>query len=102
MLKIKKSNPQIMYFDNDDDFYNFCVNPKLFARELSVTNNGEKLYSYDFDYTDAYKNALSDNKLFVIKDEDSQIYKHKAVSYRTITKPVKNLEQYLGEFDYGN
>lgn len=102
MLKIKKTNPQIMYFDNDDDFYNFCVNPKLFARELSVTNNGEKLYSYDFDYTDAYKKALSDNKLFVIKDEDSQIYKHKAVSYRTITKPVKNLEQYLGKFDDGN
>jgi hypothetical protein len=84
-----------MYFNSDDEFYDFCVNPQIVARELNVKNNGTPLYAFDWNFTDQYNKALEENKIFIIKDEDSKIYKHGAVTYKTITKPIKNLEQYI-------
>lgn len=79
-----------MYFDCDDDFYRFCVCPKAVIHD--VTNADGVVCSYfDFDYTDAYKTAINNGTRFIIRDPDSQIFKHKCVSYRTISKPVKNL-----------
>lgn len=88
MKKLIKDN--IMYFDCDDDFYKFCVCPKVVIHD--VTNSDGSITSYfDFDYTDAYKDAIQNKKQFVIRDPKSQILKHKCVSYRTISKPVVNL-----------
>lgn len=94
MAKLRITNPNKMYFKCDDDFYQFCVVPVIIPREFVNKLTGETLYYMDFELSDAYKNALAQNKKFVIKDKNSQIFKHKCVSYRTITKPIENLEEY--------
>ena len=81
----------VIYFDNDDEFYDYCVEPKLITIPF-VDKNGDTRYYTDFNFTNAYNNDVKDGKIFIIKDENSQIYKHKAVSYRTITKEISNLE----------
>ena len=52
----------------------------------------------DFNLSNAYNDAISQGKKFIIKDPNSQIFKHQAVSYRTITKPIQNLEEYFDLF----
>lgn len=84
-MALKLSDPNKMYFNTDDDFYRFCVVPKLVICECP-----EGRYA-DFNLSDDYLNAVNANKTFVIKQKDSQICKHGAVSYRTITKSVKNV-----------
>ena len=96
MFNIKNINK--MYFDSDDDFYQFCVEPYIIPVEYT-DNNGEIKYSMDFNLSKAYKDAVNQGKTFIIKDPDSQIFKHQAVSYRTITKPIQNLEQYFETCD---
>lgn len=86
-----------MFFDSDDDFYKFCVVPELIPIEY-VNNNGETKYFTDFNLSNAYHDAIAQGKKFIIKDPNSQIYKHQAVSYRTITKPIQNLEEYFDLF----
>lgn len=93
LKKISNENDKIMYFDSDDDFYNFCVVPKLEIIEY-IDRNGDVAYHTDFNLSNKYYDAIKNGMKFIIKDEDSQIYKHGAVSYRTITKPIENLEEY--------
>lgn len=90
------NNENIMYFDTDNDFYEFCVLPKLVP--IQYTNiDGDIAYYTDFNFTNAYQDAIKNGIKFVIKDEDSQIQKHGSVTYRTITKPIENLCQYFGD-----
>ena len=86
-------NSNRIYFDNDDDFYAFSVNPTLVTKEF-VDANGNVGYYCDFDFTPQYYDAVNAGKKFIIKDENSNIYKHQAVSFRTISKPVSNLGYY--------
>lgn len=91
-MKLSKKK---IYFSSDDDFYKFCVDPVIVPVEY--TNDlGEISHYMDFNFTKAYQDAVSKGKIFIIKDPDSKIFKHQAVSYRTITKPVDNLQQYFG------
>lgn len=99
MLKIR-TNTDTMYFTSDDEFYNFCVVPKLVVC-TDTDDEGNVLRYTDFNFSDAYNNAIAQNKKFIIRDENSRIFKHGCVSYRTITKPVSNLEEYTNWF-YGN
>ena len=92
MLRI----PNKMYFDNDDDFYRFCVVPVIVPKER-VQIDGSIRQSMDFNLSHEYNNAVDNGTIFIIKDPNSQIYKHQAVSYRTITKPIVNLEEYYGD-----
>ena len=92
--KAEEKKDNIIYFDTDDDFYEFCVVPACHQRDV-LLNNGQISSFMDFDLSNDYWNAVKDGKYFVIKDPKSQIYKHKAVSYRTITKPIKNLKNYM-------
>jgi len=78
------NNSDRIYFDNDDDFYAFSVNPTLINKEF-IDANGNVRY---------YCDAVNSGKKFIIKDENSNIYKHQAVSFRTISKPVSNLGYY--------
>ena len=87
-----------MYFDSDDDFYKFCVVPVIVPKER-VSRDGTIRRSMDFNLSNDYHNAVKDCKIFIIKDPKSQICKHQAVSYRTITKPIENLEEYFGYED---
>lgn len=83
----------ILYFDNDDDFYAFSVKPQVIICDNEVGYSG-----YDIDFTDDYKNAVSNNKRFCIKDENSKVYKHNCVSYKLMSKDVQNLEPYFAGF----
>ena len=83
----------VLIFDDDDQFYNFCVNPKLNIKTKKL-ETGQDINYYDFDFTHDYNKALEMGKRFKIKDENSQICKHGAVSYRTITKRIDNLDPY--------
>lgn len=97
MLTDNKQN--IIYFDNDDEFYDYAVVPQLIPIKTdSVDKYGNPVYYCDWNFSSVYNNAIQNNTQFIIKDEDSQIFKHGAVSYRTITKPIQNLQQYFAEY----
>ena len=83
----------VIYFDTDDDFYNYAVKPNFV-----VNQNPNGGMFYDMDMTDEYKLAVENGKLFCIKDENSAIYKHGCVSCRTLSKQVQNLEPYFTDF----
>ena len=85
---------QKLFFNSDDEFYKFCVVPEIIPVEY-VNPEGETKYYMDFNFTHAYNDAIKQGKVFIIKDPNSKIYKHQAVSYRTITKPIQNLEEYF-------
>ena len=89
---------QKMYFDTDDDFYKFCVVPVIVSKERTLPD-GSIRKCMDFNMSYEYDNAVNNGKIFIIKYPNSQIYKRGAVSYRTITKPVSNLEEYFGYGD---
>ena len=93
-----KLNPgeDVIYFDNADEFYNFCVVPVLFAVKRR-NKMGHYTMCVDFDLSPMYNDCVTKGKKFCIKDEDSQIFKHGCVTYRCVSKPVQNLIQYFGE-----
>lgn len=95
----------IIYFNSDDEFTDFCVKP--YATVVYPQNGNPFIES---DYSDEYKRCLSQGKSFVIKDEDSVVYKRQCVckrvpikvewdpSYRRDTLvqlPVQNLKMYF-------
>lgn len=94
MLRLdENTKTPVMYFNNDDEFYKFCVLPVIITPEYTKADGTIGHYA-DWDFTDAYKNAIRDGVHFVIKDENSQIYKHGELTYRVNTKPVQNLDPY--------
>lgn len=96
MLRDLKQN--VIYFDNDDEFYNYVVVPKLIPIKTdTIDKNGNPVYYCDWNFSNLYNTDLQNNTQFIIKDENSQIFKHGGVSYRTITKPIQNLQQYFSE-----
>lgn len=92
-MKIDKEQ-NIMFFDNDDEFYEFCVIPKIIPVPFTDPVSKETLYKMDFKLSDSYEKAKNNDTVFVICDDNSQIYKHGCVSYRTISKKIDNLEPY--------
>lgn len=88
---------QKLFFNSDDEFYKFCVVPEIIPVEY-INQAGETKYYMDFNLSNAYNDAISQGKKFIIKDPNSQIFKRQAVSYRTITKPIQNLEEYFDLF----
>ena len=71
-----------IYFDSDDEFTDFCVKPYA---TVAYLQNGSSPYIKG-DYSDEYKRCLKQGNTFVIKDEDSIVYKRQCVSKRV---PVK-------------
>ena len=71
-------------FDSDKEFEEYAIQPHYVFK----TNNEGNMY-YDVDLTDEYLQDMESGYTFDITDEDSIIRKHQAVTYRTITKPVK-------------
>ena len=99
MLNLKKAlENNIIHFKNDDEFYEWCVVPKIvLINETDKFGNEYKVA--DFNLSEAYNNAINIGKHFMIEDENSQICKHGCVSYRTISKPIQNLETYFNDED---
>ena len=100
MLSLKENYADfvdnIMYFDSDDDFYRFCVNPTLVTQEYTKAD-GSDGYVADWNYSDEYLRALQNGIHFIIKDEDSQIFKHGEITHRVNTRPIDNLLPYYKE-----
>ena len=88
----------IIYFDSDNEFYKYSVVPELVPVQYIDSEGNEKYYS-DFNFTSQYNNDVNNGMRFVIKDEDSQIYKHGCVSYRTISKDIQNLDPWFDDYD---
>jgi hypothetical protein len=88
----------IIYFDSDNEFYDYCVVPELVPVQYIDSEGNEKYYS-DFNLSSQYNNAINNGTRFIIKDEDSQIYKHGCVSYRTISKDIQNLDPWFDDYD---
>ena len=81
---------KIIYFDNDQEFYDYCVNPALIPVKFNL--NGIDGCYYTFNFTPQYDKAIEDNMTFIIKDDESKICKRGAVSVNTITKEIQNIE----------
>ena len=95
----------VMVFNNDDEFTNFCLAPYALAK---VTNTGTPYYTGV--YSNIYLKSLAEGIHFVIKDENSVVYKHRCVSKRLplrvenfpgyhrdvlVQMPVENLDEYF-------
>ena len=89
---LKKKTPVIRYFENDDDFYNYCVDPRIVPMK-----SDEGFYYTTFNFTPQYISDVASGVKFVIKDVNSKIFKHKAVCVGIMNKRVQNLEQYFDE-----
>lgn len=78
--KTVKSN--VMYFESDEEFTDFCVAP------FAVVKRSEDgtLY-YEGEYSEEYKKCVEEGKTFIIKDENSLVYKRKCATKRV---PVLN------------
>ena len=89
---LKQNQPIIRYFDNDDDFYNYCVDPRIVPMKSK-----EGFYYTTFNFTPQYRSDVNDGVKFVIKDPNSKIFKRQAVCVGLMNKRVQNLEQYFDE-----
>lgn len=104
-IKIDDTPEDIIYFNSDDEFTDFCLLP--FA---VFTKNSLGLYYYTGAYSEAYLKAIEEGMRFVIKDKDSVVFKRKFVTKRLPVKldngnfsestalvqmPVQNLDEYL-------
>ena len=106
LAKTEQEKDNIMYFDSDEDFTNFCVAP--FA---VIKRSEDGAPYYEGEYSEEYKKCLDEAKIFVIKDEDSVVYKRQCVTKRVpvlcdgvrmkrdapIQLEVQGLQQYFGD-----
>jgi len=94
-----------IFFESDEEFTDFCIAPYAV-----VKRSADGKPSVEGQYSDMYKKYIEEGKTFIIKDEDSQVFKHQCVSKRVpvkvddfpsyirptcVTLPVQNLEQYF-------
>ena len=77
-------------FANDDDFTNWTLN----AEPTFYTDETTGLSYYDYEYTQAYKDAVEAGKGFLIEDPNSCVCKRGCVCKGVINKPVQNLYRY--------
>ena len=59
---LKKKTPVIRYFENDDDFYNYCVDPRIVPMK-----SDEGFYYTTFNFTPQYISDVDNGVKFVIK-----------------------------------
>lgn len=71
----------IIFFDSDDEFTDFCVKP--YATVVYPQNSSPYI---EGDYSDEYKQCIEEGKRFIIKDEDSKVYRRNCVCKRV---PIK-------------
>lgn len=94
----------IIFFESDEEFADFCIAPYAV-----VKRSADGTLSVEGQYSDMYKKYIEEGKTFVIKDEDSRVYKHQCVSKRvpvqstgrsaTVQLPVQNLEEYFEDLE---
>ena len=108
-MKIMEIKKNIIYFDSDMEFEDFCIAPYAVVKRSA---NGTLFV--EGQYSDMYKKYIEEGKTFIIKDEDSKVYERQCVSKRVPVKvddfpsynrltlvqlPVQNLEKYYEELE---
>lgn len=88
--KNQEEKNDIMYFDNDNEFVDFCIDPDIVLHK----NDQYNLFYYDIQFTPEYLKCVKDGKKFCIRDQKSKVCKHKGVTYKLVFKPVENLIDY--------
>ena len=93
----------IIYFESDEEFTDFCLAPYAVVKQ---TETG--IWYVEGEYSDLYKKAIKKGTKFIIKDEDSAVYRRKCVTKRVpvqgtcrdtlIQMEVQNLELYFEDF----
>ena len=73
-MRIDEEN-NIIYFDNDEEFYDFCVSPEPVIKTSSKTG----ITYFDMDFTDWYKSHVDEDTKIVILDRHSDILHHGGV-----------------------
>lgn len=92
MILIKKNpNPNVLYFDDDDDFTRFCMDPDIKTYEYTDAEGNVK-YKADYEFSPSYKSAIEKGTTFVILDPNSRILKNGDLTYRSTTKTIDNLD----------
>jgi hypothetical protein len=98
---MEESNNTV-YFESDDEFTDFCVAP------YAVVKQSEKgTYYVEGEYSDEYLECLKKRKTFVIKDENSVVFKRQCVTKRvpvegtnrttSVQLDIENLERFWEE-----
>ena len=92
-----ETKENFIYFESDEEFEDFCVAP---YGVIEYSQTGAP--SWKGQYSDQYNNAIRKGMSFVIKDEDSTVYKRMCVTKRvpiqgtssvaSVQLPVQNLE----------
>ncbi len=102
-------NCNIFFFESDDEFTDFCIAPYAVVKRSS-----DGTLFVEGQYSDMYKKYIEQGKTFIIKDENSQVYKRQCVNKRVPVKiddfpsydrltlvqlPVQNLEPYFEDLE---
>lgn len=77
----------IMSFNTDDEFTDFC----LCKDAISGIDDKTGIMYYDYPFTDEYLQAVNNGLKFNILDYDSKVMKRGCVNRGIITKRIKNL-----------
>ena len=94
------------YFASDEDFEDFCIAPYAVIKE---TESGVLYYTGE--YSEEYLECIENDTKFVIRDEDSVVYKRQCACKRVpvlhegrplgrdtlVQLSVENLEPYFGD-----
>lgn len=90
--KFEKYKSNILFFENDDEFADFCIAP------YAIVKRSERGYLYyEGEFSEMYFKAIEEGKKFVIKDEDSKVYKRSSVSGRVFAKSELDGEVYISD-----
>ncbi len=83
-MRTDKEN-SIIYFDNDEEFYDLCVSPEPVIK----TSTNTSITYFDMDFTVWYKSHVDEATKIVILDDDSTILRRGGVvTYRTCNKII--------------
>ena len=107
--QIIENENNIIFFESDDEFTDFCIAPYAVVKRSS-----DGTLFVEGQYSDMYKKYIEQGKTFIIKDENSQVYKRQCVNKRVPVKiddfpsydrltlvqlPVQNLEPYFEDLE---
>lgn len=82
-MRIDQTN-NIIYFDNDEEFYDLCVNPDLVVKTDTVGD-----ISLEIDFTEWYKNHVDEaTKIVILDDKSTILHRGGVVTYRTYSKKI--------------
>lgn len=91
----------VIFFDNDDELYTWA-SPYTHRDVIQNPETGEYETKYNIITSKAYNDAITNNNQFIIRDENSRIYKHECLECG-MNLPLTNLLPYykgITEIDY--